>query len=424
MLNRALSQFLFIVFLLAFQATAFTQSVTIDGQHNQAIGFTARLVSTFGKRSNIAFSPDGNRVALYAVGQVKINNARDNSPQTSFSIQGKEPIELIWSSDGQRLAVLSSKAKNQPAQIKIWDAKAGNVISTLNQIRDDIGIPEFSNDSSKLLTVSFSKRAQAWEVVTGKLIADFAPPKDSRGRWWDLQWSSDGRQLLMTSYGSEKSFLWETETGKLKATLEHPAPDEPNSLLESILVLLITRNPTAVMWTTPLPMTRGFFANNDQTVVTITKTSSSIQIWDAETGLLLPSQRPGKEIVGRLTQLNNPGLFYSPDGEIIAELSYDYREKVKLLDSQLKLKAKLPVNGCVPDRYFGEKGCEPILFHPSSKIVLTQSYGKVQLWSTKDGSLIALLDKARHPAKFSPDGRWLATQSKDYGAMLWEIIEK
>lgn len=352
MFARAFCLSLLTALLCPAYALVFAQSVTTpNAPWTRPTVFAARLVLTIHSGGVIAFSPDGERIAIYDGSMVEINDARDNRTQTTFAAPPKKNwIKLVWSDDGQRLAVLSRADKKDSGQVEVWDAKANGVVSTIAGLWrvDEL---TFSRDANKLLGLAEHKTAQAWDALSGRLLITLPAPEE--GRWREMRWSPDGRRLLMTNYASEKALLW-----------------------------------------------------------------------DAETGQLLPSQKLGKEVATMIDRLNNGDLFHSPDGATIVQVGYG-RERVKLIDvASGRLRARLPVGGCTPDTYFGESGCEPPRFHPSGCFLLTQSYGKVRLWDARDGREIALLDGARYPANFSPDGRWLATGSKERGAILWKVVGK
>jgi WD40 repeat protein len=54
---------------------------------------------------------------------------------------------------------------------------------------------------------------------------------------------------------------------------------------------------------------------------------------------------------------------------------------------------------------------------------VTQAKDRIRLWDSEKGQLIDDLAAAKKPAQFSPDGRWLATGSKQKNTMLlWEVF--
>lgn len=139
-----------------------------------------------------------------------------------------------------------------------------------------------------------------------------------------------------------------------------------------------------------------------------------LQFWDLATAeLRLTSERIR----------NVCKVYWSRDGESLILVSYR-GSKTRFLDAGTgQVKAKLPYDGCVSDSWFGSDGCEPWVISEDSRLAMMEKT-PIKLWDIKTGELLAELEGARPPVRFSPtNGRIIATRSRDKKqAILWEVL--
>ena len=116
-------------------------------------------------------------------------------------------------------------------------------------------------------------------------------------------------------------------------------------------------------------------------------------------------------------------VFWSRDGKLLILVGYG-GSQTRFLDARTgHVKAKLPYGGCVSDSLFGSDGCEPWVISEDSRLAMMEKT-PIKLWDIKSGVLVAELEGARPPVRFSPTNSGIiATRSKDKKkAILWEVV--
>lgn len=139
-----------------------------------------------------------------------------------------------------------------------------------------------------------------------------------------------------------------------------------------------------------------------------------LQLWDLATAELRMTSEKVRNVCS---------VFWSPNGENLILVGYS-RTKTRLLDARTgHVKAKLPYDGCVSDSWFGSDGCEPWVFSEDSRLAMMEKT-PLKLWNVRSGKLVAQLESARPPVRFSPtNSRIIATRSQNKKmAMLWEVL--
>jgi WD40 repeat protein len=172
--------------------------------------------------SNVAFSPDGKRLASASADQaVKVWDAATG--QQIFTLEGhSKPVHSVaFSPDGKRLASASGDGT-----VKVWDAQTGQLTHTLNGQAGEVFSICFSPDGKRLASASGNWDARkvqwlggevaVWDVATGQLALSL---KGHTGRVNSVCFSPDGRCLAS---GSEDRTVkvWEAQTGQEILTLK------------------------------------------------------------------------------------------------------------------------------------------------------------------------------------------------------------
>ncbi len=331
-------------------------------------------------------SPDGKTLALRAGDAVQL---WDITTAKQRAILEKTdtllPIGvMLFSPDGKTLATGGADDK-----IKLWDVASGRLRAQLERAGRNFDMVVFNPDSKTVATAVGGNpngiglgSMKLWDVATGRELA-LLPGAQS------AVFSTETKMLV--TIGTEAAVkLWDVETAKERAALENP--------IEGIQYMLFSpdgKSLATMMWSDER---RG------------QPSIDTVQLWDAATG----KERATLKGAGRAA--------FSPDGKLLVTTK---RNGIKLWDAATGRERAA----------FWNKW--PLAFSPDSKTLVTVSDdkvgdGKVRLWDTATGTErialegvgVAFLDPddkvAGMQAVFSPDGKLLATQSRET-VKLWDV---
>lgn len=238
--------------------------------------------------------------------------------------------------------------------------------------------PLFSPDGRLVLTANGDKFPKLWDAATGRLLATFGDHKDIV---YNAAFSPDSR-LLATETSKGMVHLWDAATGQLRAKLK------PREIDYSYL------NVEDVYYTPSFA-----FAPDSRTLVTYHDRAT--QIWDAEKG----------ELRHTLKNSTADRIAFSPDARTLATCGGSAAAKLWDVETG-RLVRELPRS---------EKETHYVAYSPDGRLLLTASDAGVRLWDAATGEPVATLPRSRYPARFSPDGRRLATGGNERTALLYEL---
>jgi WD40 repeat protein/Tfp pilus assembly protein PilF len=320
---------------------------------------------------------------------------------------------LTWadySPDGGRIVTASTDSK-----ARLWDAKTGKLISTLEKHNGQVLTVGFSRDGKFAVSTSMDGTAWVWESATGKpivrlsheanvMFADFSPDAqrvvtasaDETAQVWRIpsgeratpplrhknwvysaRFSRDGN-LIVSASGDKTAKIWNAQTGERQGSvLQH----------------------TATVW-------YAEFSPNSERVVTASADGTA-QLWNAASGdPWLDPMRHSDEVLW---------AEFNPDGQRVVTASFDGSARIwdtltgRALSSPLKHR----------QRVFKAE------FSPDGLRVITASEDKeARLWDAETGK--PLSEPLRHDgavsfARFSPDGQRVLTASEDATACVWDV---
>ncbi len=191
----------------------------------------------------IAFSPDGNRLAMpFRSGEVLVFDSESGSlvsehapAQVGAGVDPPPVEDFAFSPDGTRIAsstgIVQSPAGITPAYVEVWDVESGQPVA---QIVPE-GLPgQFEQvaprlawlDDETILTGGSSGEVHVWDAATGQVSGDSYD--EGAGEFViDISVSADGERVLSIGL-SGTARVWEAGSGDTLAThtirtMEHGA---------------------------------------------------------------------------------------------------------------------------------------------------------------------------------------------------------
>jgi WD40 repeat protein/uncharacterized caspase-like protein len=159
--------------------------------------------------TSIAFSGDGR---LVAVADTKKENSFDYSALIAAArAQGRKMPKF----DPQQVAKQITEGMHSVSTVKIFDARGGQEVLSLNMGANDAKAIAFSADSRTLAAASADSTIKLWDAATGKETLTLAGEGENIN---SLAFSPDGRLLASTS-NEGSTALWDAKTGERLATL-------------------------------------------------------------------------------------------------------------------------------------------------------------------------------------------------------------
>lgn len=286
----------------------------------------------------------------------------------------KEVFRATYSPDAKQIATACGDKT-----AKIWDAKTGQLIMTLEGHGDTLTDVVYSPDGRRIATASFDHTARVWAASTGEELLTLGGHTDGV---YHLAFSPNGRRLV-TASGDGTARVWDTLTGDQLLTFSGHADQ----------VFDVTFNP------------------DGKRIATAGK-DGFVRIWDASSG---------EELLVLHSDVKNvfSGVTFSPDGRRVAMAGpSDNSNWVNIWDAatgEVLFSGNLDHTGPPID----------IAFSPDGRLAATGGVDqKVKVWDTVTGQVLYTLPGHMldiFSVAFSPDGTRLATAGADHTVRVWDL---
>jgi len=160
----------------------------------------------------IALSPNGKSVAIgNRDGKVRLWDVETKKVVAIWTGHDDGVRSLCWSVDGQRLV-----SGSHDGTIRVWDVESGDtVLGPIQTGHERVYAVIYSPDTTKIATGGHNENAlKIWDAKTGNMLSTIK----HHSQVWSLAWTSDQKKLIAPSYPSIRIF--DTATWQQIAILE------------------------------------------------------------------------------------------------------------------------------------------------------------------------------------------------------------
>jgi serine/threonine protein kinase/WD40 repeat protein len=286
-----------------------------------------------------------------------------------------------FSPDGKRIVTTLENTA------RVWDAHTGQQVMEINNSNNsenysNVVSAAFSPDGKRIVSVSWVNGVfqvvQVWDAQTGQQVTEWKHPGDYvvNNITYNVsaQFSADGKRIV--TVGGNMARVWDAQTGQQMIEMKHPD-----------LVISAQVSP------------------DEKRIVTAS--GNTARLWDAQSGAVLAALEVSatKEV---------QSVQFSPDGKRIVTASGNTARVWDAQTGQQMIEMKHP------DNLFSAQ------FSPDEKRIVTASLNTARVWDAQTGQQVmemyysneSLIDTGNTSAQFSPDGKWIHTESTKVD--LWD----
>jgi WD40 repeat protein/serine/threonine protein kinase len=418
-------------------------------------GHTDSNPATYWKKPTLVLSPDGRRLVAHVKAQsAKVWNL-ENGEELLFVPSRVQ--SAAFHPDGRRVAILSGAKA-----VEIWDLASGERVQTLHGHKERVCFAGFdadggrirtastdghvmtwraqsgreliphpyfvdavawSPDGARLLTSQFDGLAKIWDTASGREL------RTLRGNWsWlrSAQFSADGKRIV-TGGGDKLARILDADTGRELALMRgHTGAIRIAAFSpDGRQVATASRDKTARIWdaqsgrelhrlTAHSNVLRALAFSPDGTKLVTAAGEAVAHVWDVATGQRHFTLEAPTSSFGRIA--------FSRDGNYLATASMGRSVRIWDAKSYKSLAA-----------WRARAGILALDFSPDGKRLLVVASDatsefvppSLEIWDVETGRQTLVLAEESSivlGARFSPDGRRIATSSFARAARLWETF--
>jgi WD40 repeat protein len=348
--------------------------------------------------SDIAFSPDGMRVATAESDKARIWNVLSGKPLTTLSEHSEAVGRVVFDPQGKYLATTGA---HQP--VRVWDSSAGQLVATI-PVNKEVWDIVFGQDGNRLAAVLSDTHKKVWEIPSAQEVhlADgqvdqlfgFTLKND-----WDMKNPSKAEKMLQDRtgwivYRDSKldpaiSFRAFSPDGKYLATAKNDG---------SVVVRDASTGKSLFKHSSTQGGVRRIVFSPDGGALAVAGSDGTVEV--------IGTGSPFHNLSGRTDAVT--AVAFSQDGNRLAAGSEDKTVTVYSVQRPFKSRGSTSRLIVSPD---------------GSRVAGIELDGAVKVWENPSGDLVAGLPNSDTPTRlaFSLDGKRLAVAVREGYTWLWEV---
>ncbi|MCT7959155.1 hypothetical protein NG791_00410 [Laspinema sp. D1] len=307
--------------------------------------------------------------------------------QTTHTFKGHEAgiVSISLSRDETLLA-----SGSRDRTIKIWDLNSKKQVKTLEGHQNKVIFVAFSPDDQTLASASDDRTTRLWNV---KAKDQEDTIFEGHGNWVRSLAFSPTEPILASGSDDHTIKIWDTTK---KPEREIITLNQHNDRVNSIMFS---------------PDGKRLASGSKDNKIILWDIDKKGEVWKGEVWNTL--QDHGDEV---------SSVAFSPDGKFLASGSSDKTIKIWNLATEQSIKN--------PSETIREHkaGVNRVVFSPNSKLLASGSSDKkIQIWDVSSWKSVLTFDRhtaAIHAITFSPDGKRLASGSADNTIHIWDVDKK